>query len=107
MKQTHFRNTFITMHRRELTYEERQMVLESHMFIKDKLYGKIKGRTVAGENRQRVYITKDNDSLTTVATQYSLLKIIFNAEEIGTSWVSILQTHSFSHALKRKNIRQS
>ena len=58
IKQLHFRNTLITMHRCDLTYEERQMVLESHMFLKDKLDGKIKVQTVAGGNKQCTYIPK-------------------------------------------------
>ena len=36
------------MHRRDLTYEECQMVLELHMFLKQKKYDKIKVRMIAG-----------------------------------------------------------
>ena len=43
MKQLHFRNTFKPMHWGELTATQRQMVLESHMFLKEKQDGKIKG----------------------------------------------------------------
>ena len=48
MKQLHLRNTFTPIHRHYLTYEERQMVLESHMFPKKKQHGNIKGQTVDG-----------------------------------------------------------
>ena len=58
MKQLHLRNTFIPMYRHDLTYEEGQMVLESHMLLKKKQDGKIKGQTVAGGNKHRTYITK-------------------------------------------------
>ena len=58
MKQLHLRNNFIPMYRRDLTYEERQMVWESHMLLKKKRDGKIKGQTVAGGNKHRTYITK-------------------------------------------------
>ena len=36
MKQLHFRNTFKPKHWSELTDIQRQMVLESHMFLKEK-----------------------------------------------------------------------
>ena len=52
MKQIQLRNSFISMHRLDLTYEERRMVLESYMFLKKKRYGKIKVQTVDGGNKQ-------------------------------------------------------
>jgi hypothetical protein len=58
MKQLHFRNTFKPKHWRELSQVQRQTVLESHIFLKQKRDGKIKGRTVAGGNNQRDYISK-------------------------------------------------
>jgi hypothetical protein len=56
MKQLHFCNTFKTKKRDELSKTQRQMVLESHMFLKEK------GRTVAGGNKQRDYISKEDAS---------------------------------------------
>ena len=56
MKQLHMRETFRPMHWSELSQSQRQMVLESHMFLKEKRDGKIKARTVAGGNKQRGYI---------------------------------------------------
>ena len=53
MKQLHFRNNFKHKHWRELTHTQRHAVLESHMFLKEKRYGVIKGRAVAGGNKQR------------------------------------------------------
>jgi hypothetical protein len=53
MKQRHFRDTFKPFHWNELTHTQKQSVLESHMFLKEKRDGKIKGRTVAGGNKQR------------------------------------------------------
>jgi hypothetical protein len=58
MKQLHFRNTFKPKHWRELSQVQRQTVLESHMFLKQKRDGKIKVRTMAGGNNQRDYISK-------------------------------------------------
>jgi hypothetical protein len=69
MKQLHFRDTFKPKHWRELTHTQRQTVLESHMFLKEKRDGKIKGRTVAGGNKQRDYISKEDASSPTVATE--------------------------------------
>ena len=46
------------MHRLYLTYEEHQMMLELHMFLKQKQYGKIEVQTVAGGKKQHTYIPK-------------------------------------------------
>jgi hypothetical protein len=43
MKQLHFRNMFKPKHWRELDDIQHQTVLESHMFLKEKRSGKIKG----------------------------------------------------------------
>jgi hypothetical protein len=57
-------------------------VLESHMFLKEeKRDGKIKGRTVAGGNKQRDYISKEDASSPTVATESVLLSCIIDAKE--------------------------
>jgi hypothetical protein len=81
MKQLHFRNTFKPMHWSELSAIQCQTVLESHMFLKEKRDGKIKGRTMAGGNKQRDYISKEDASSPTVATESVLLSCIINAEE--------------------------
>jgi hypothetical protein len=82
MKQLHFRDTFKPKHWRELTHNQRQTVLESHMFLKEKRETKkIKGRTVAGGNKQRDYISKEDASSPTVATEAVLLSCIIDAEE--------------------------
>jgi hypothetical protein len=51
------------------------------MFLKEKQDGKIKGRTMAGGNKQRDYISKEDASSPTVATESVLLSCIINAEE--------------------------
>jgi hypothetical protein len=81
MKQLHLRNTFKPKHCRELSQVQRQTVFESHMFLKQKRDGKIKGRTVAGGNKQRDYISKEDASSPTVATEALLLSCIIDAEE--------------------------
>jgi hypothetical protein len=81
MKQLHIRKTFKPKHWRELSKSQRQTVLESHMFLKLKRDGKIKGRTVAGGNKQRDYISKEYASSPAVATESVLLSCIIDAEE--------------------------
>ena len=81
MKQLHFRDTFKPMHWRDLTTAQRKTVLESHLFLKQKRDGKIKGRTVASGNQQRDYISKEDVSSPTVSTEAVLLTCIIDAEE--------------------------
>jgi hypothetical protein len=52
MKQLHLRNTFKPTQWEELTHKQKQTVLESHMFLKQKRTGDIKGKTVAKGNKQ-------------------------------------------------------
>jgi hypothetical protein len=81
MKQLHLRNTFKPFHWKDLTHKQKQMVLESHMFLKEKRDGRTKARTVAGGNKQRAYINKEDASSPTVATESVLLTCIIDAEE--------------------------
>jgi hypothetical protein len=81
MKQLHFRNTFRPKHWSQLSKTQRQMVLESHMFLKEKRDGSLKGRTVAGGNKQRDNISKEDASSPTVATEAVLLLCIIDAKE--------------------------
>jgi hypothetical protein len=81
MNQLHFRNKFKPKHWRELSQVQRQTLLESHMFLKQKRDGNIKGRTVAGGNNQRDYIYKEYASSPTLATESVLLSCIIDAKE--------------------------
>jgi hypothetical protein len=81
MKQLHFRDTFKPMHWKDMTHAQKQTILESHMFLKEKRDGKIKGRTVAGGNKQRDFISKEDASSPTVSTESVLLTCIVDAEE--------------------------
>ena len=81
MKQLHMRDTFKPKHWKELTEFQRRTILESHMFLKEKRDGKIKARTVAGGNKQRDYIPKEDASSPTVYTEAVLLSCIIDAEE--------------------------
>jgi hypothetical protein len=51
------------------------------MFLKQKRDGNIKGRTVAGGNKQRDYISNEDASSLTVATESVCLACIIDAEE--------------------------
>jgi hypothetical protein len=81
MKPLHLHKTFKPKHCRELSKAQRQTVLESHMFLKFKRDRKIKRRTVAGGNKQRDYISKEDSSSPTIATESVLLSCIIDVEE--------------------------
>jgi hypothetical protein len=81
MKQLHFCNTFKPKHRSVILKTQHQTVLELHMFLKEKRDGSLKGRTVAGRNKQQDYISKEDASSPTVATEAVLLSCIIDAEE--------------------------
>jgi hypothetical protein len=51
------------------------------MFLKEKRDSSLKGRTVAGGNKQRDYISKEHASSPTVATEAVLLSCIIDAKE--------------------------
>ena len=64
-----------------MTHTQRQTVMESQIFLKEKRDGAIKGRAVAGGNKQRDYISKEDASSPTVTTEAVLLSCIIDAEE--------------------------
>jgi hypothetical protein len=82
IKQLHFRNTFKPKHWRELSQVQQQIVLESHMFLKQKRDRTFKGRTVAVGKKQRDYISKEDASSPTDPTESVLLSCIIDAEEV-------------------------
>jgi hypothetical protein len=81
MKQLHLRNMFKPKYWQELTDYQRHIVFKSHMFLKEKRDGKVKGRTVAGEDTQRDYISKEDASFPTFSKKSVLLTCIIDAEE--------------------------
>ena len=58
MNQLHMRDTFIPLNRKELTEEQRNTILEYHLFLKYKRDGTLKERVVAGGNKKRYFIYK-------------------------------------------------
>jgi hypothetical protein len=81
IKQLHFMNTFKPNHWRELIQFQLQKMLESHMFLKQKRGGKIKGRTMAGGNKQCDYIFKEDARSPTVTTDSVMMACIIGTEE--------------------------
>jgi len=90
MKQLHWRNSFRPVRWNGLTQQQKDMVLESHIFLTQKRTGEIKGRTVAGGNKQRNYIEKEDASSPTVATESVILTSVIDAvEERETAVIDI------------------
>ena len=81
MKQLHWRNTFKPVLYSELTDRQKGTILESHIFLTEKRTGELKGRTVAGGNKQRSYIEKEDASSPTVATESVILTSVVDANE--------------------------
>ena len=59
--------------------QQMETVLESYIFLTKKHTGEIKGRTVAGGNKQRGYIQKEDASSPTVATKLVILMSVVDA----------------------------
>lgn len=75
---------------------QRQMVLESHMFLKEKGDGSLKARTVTGGNKQRGHFCKEDASSLTVTTWSVLLTCITDAEEGGRDVAVIATPNGFT-----------
>ena len=81
LSQLHFRDTFEPINPKDLTSSERKEVLESHLFLKEKRDATVKGRMVAGGNKQRGKIEKLDASSPTAALESVLLTAIIDAHE--------------------------
>ena len=81
MKQLHWRNSFKPLHYKSLTSGQRKQVLESHIFVEKKRDGVLKARTVAGGNKQRGYILKEDASSPTVSSEAVMLTCVIDAKE--------------------------
>ena len=80
--QLHWRKTFIPRKYIDLTPDQRKRILESHMFIVKKRTGEYKARLVAGGNKQRDYLTKEDASSPTVSTESVILTATIDAREM-------------------------
>ena len=81
MGQLHHRDTFEPKHWSELTDEQKSQVLESHLFLKEKHDKTIKGRMVAGGNKQRGFIDAEDAASPTAALESVLLTAAIDAKE--------------------------
>jgi hypothetical protein len=81
MKQLHWQNSYKLKHWHGLTKKQKEQVLESHIFIKQKRDGKIKAWKVIGGNKQRDYITKEYVSSPTESAEAVMLTCIIDAAE--------------------------
>jgi hypothetical protein len=80
-KQLHWHNSFRPLHWKDVNKEKRKQILESHVFVKKKRTGRIKAHKVAGGNKQRDFISKENASSSTVAMESVLLTSLVDAQE--------------------------
>jgi hypothetical protein len=101
IKQLYLQNAFKPKHWRALSQVQRRTVLESHMFLKQKRDGNIKGRTVAGGNKQRDYISTEDASSPTVAMEALLLSCIIDAE--GGRDVAVVDTPNAFVQMRAEN----
>ena len=81
LKQLHFRDTFLPVNPKNLSKQDFDNVLESHLFLKQKRDDTIKGRMVAGGNKQRGFISPDEASSPTASLEAVLLTSILDALE--------------------------
>ena len=65
----------------ELTADQQIKILQSHMFIVQKQTGETKARMIAGGNKQRGRVTKEESSSPTVSTEEVILTSIVDALE--------------------------
>ena len=81
MKQLHMRDTFRPVHFKDLSEEQRRMILESFLFVTRKRSGELKGRKVAGGNKQRDFVSKEEASSPTVSNDSTILSCTIDAKE--------------------------
>ncbi len=80
-KQLHWQNSLKPVHWKDVNKEKQKQILKSHVFVKKKRMGQIKARKVAGGNKQRDFISKENASSPTVATESVLLTSLVDVQE--------------------------
>ena len=74
-------DTFRPINTKSLSKSDYDKVLESHLFLKQKRDQTIKGRMVAGGNKQRNHIDKTGAKLPTAALESVLLTATIDAKE--------------------------
>ena len=80
LSQLHMRDTFRPINPNTLSKNQFDKVLESHLLLKQKRDQSIKGRIVAGDNKQRGYINKTDATSPTAALESVLLTSTIDAK---------------------------
>ena len=80
LSQLHMQDTFRPINSKTLSKTEYEIVLESHLFLKQKRDQSIKGRMVAGGNKQRGNIDKTDATSPTSALESVLLTSTIDAK---------------------------
>jgi hypothetical protein len=60
VKHLHWQNSFKPVNWNEILPKKKKAILESHIFVKKKRLGEVKARKVAGGNKQRDFIDKED-----------------------------------------------
>jgi Reverse transcriptase (RNA-dependent DNA polymerase) len=81
LSQLHWRDTFEPLVLKDLSKEEKEKALESHLFLKKKRDLTVKGRMVAGGDKQRGMIPKEEASSPTVSLESVMLTSAIDAIE--------------------------
>ena len=81
MRQLHLRNTFIPVDPKTLSSKQKIETLESHLFLEEKRDGEVKGRMVAGGNKQREHVDKTSVISPTASTESIMITAVIDAKE--------------------------
>ena len=81
INQLHIRYRFILLHRKDLTEEQSNTILDYQLCLKEKRYGTLNISTVSGGNNQRYFISKEDAISTTISNESVLIICIVDAEE--------------------------
>ena len=81
LSQLHYRDTFEPVNSSTLSKKEMKRVIKSHLFLKLKHDATIKGRMVAGRDKQHGYIPKGEATSPTTSLELVLLTAVIDVQE--------------------------
>ena len=90
ISQLHDRIVFWPRHKKDLTPEELEKIMESLIFLAEKRDGRVKARTCANGSVQRDYISKEESASPTVSTEAVLLTGVVDAKEGRDVMISVI-----------------
>ena len=79
MRQLHWQNSYKPKHWHKLSKKQKEQVLESQIFVKQKQDGNIKALKVIDGDKQRAHITKEDLSSPTVSAEAVILTCVIDA----------------------------